>query len=98
MKRREFLAMLGGAVLVRPGLAAADTPGRIYRLGTLTPTVQINAASPGGKILIKVLGDRGFNLGQNLTLEPLGAGGDVAKLPTLVSELKSKGVDAIVII
>ncbi len=36
MKRREFLAMLGGAALAAPGLARAES-GRTYRLGTLTP-------------------------------------------------------------
>ena len=98
MKRREFLTVLGGAALVRPGMASADTPGRIYRLGTVTPIVPVTAESPGGKILIKVLEERGFKLGQNLTFEARGALGDVAMLPSLMSELKAKNVDVIVII
>ena len=97
MRRREFLGGLGCVSLLRSRAAVAQS-GRTFHLGTLTPIVPITAASPGGKILIKVLGERGFNLGQNLTVEPLGASGDVARLPSLVSELKSKGVDAIVII
>jgi putative ABC transport system substrate-binding protein len=98
MKRREFLAVLGGAALVRPGIASADTPGRIFRLGTVTPIVPITAESRGGKILLKVLEERGFKLGQNLTFEARGALGDVAMLPSLMSELKTKNLDVIVII
>lgn len=47
MKRREFLAVLGGAASVRPGMARADTPGRIYRLGTVTPITRVTAESRG---------------------------------------------------
>lgn len=98
MKRREFLAVLGGAALAGPNMASADTPGRVYRLGTVTPIVPITAGSPGGKILVKVLEERGFKLGQNLTFEARGALGDVAMLPSLMAELKAKNVDVIVII
>ncbi|QAU48271.1 ABC transporter substrate-binding protein [Bradyrhizobium guangzhouense] len=98
MKRREFLAVLGGAALVRPDMASADTPGRTYRLGTVAPIAPITAESPGGKILVKVLAERGFKLGQNLTFEARGALGDVAMLPSLMSELKAKNVDVVVII
>ncbi len=90
--------MLGGAALVRPGLVSADASGRIYRLGTVTPIVPITAESRGGKILIKVLGERGFKLGENLAFEARGALGDVAMLPGLIAEMKAKNVDVIVII
>src|SRR5438105_4129452 len=98
MKRREFLAVLGGAALVRPNMASADTPGRIYRLGTVAPIAPVTTESRGGGILIKVLEERGFKLGQNLTFEARGALGDVAMLPALIAELKAKNVDVIVII
>lgn len=98
MKRREFLAVLGGAALARPGMASADSPGRIYRLGTVTPIAPVTAESRGGQILIKVLEQRGFKLGGNLIFEARGALGDVAMLPALIAELKAKNVDVIVII
>jgi len=97
MRRREFLGALGCASLLGSRSAAAQG-GRTYHLGTLTAIAPITEASPGGKILIKALGERGFGLGRNLTIEARGAGGDVAKLPSLVAELKSRGVDAIVIV
>lgn len=96
MRRREFLGGLGGAVLLGAGQARAE--GRIYRLGTLTPIAPITDSSPRGKTLVKALSERGFQLGRNLTLEARGAAGDVTRLPALVTELKAKGVDAIVIV
>src|SRR5262249_51739257 len=97
MKRREFLAMLGGAALARPGLAHAES-GRTYHLGTLTPVAPINTDTPNGKILLKALAERGYVLGQNLTLEAYGVMGDVTKLPGLLQDMKTHGVDAVVII
>nr|WP_283844138.1 ABC transporter substrate binding protein [Bradyrhizobium sp. BR 10289] len=98
MKRRDFLAVLGGAALAWPGKASAGTEGRVYRLGTLTPTTPVTAASQKGQILIKALEARGFKLGQNLSFEARSALGDVAMLPMLAAELKAKNVDAIVIV
>jgi putative ABC transport system substrate-binding protein len=97
MRRRDFLGQLGSVALLGPSAALAQT-SKVYRLGTLTPTAGIPETSQGGKILIKTLGQRGFVLGQNLALESRGAMGDVAKLPSLVAELKSHNVDAVVII
>jgi putative ABC transport system substrate-binding protein len=98
MKRREFLALLGGAALVGPRPATAQTPGRIYHLGTLTPSVPVTDTSPFGKIVVKALAERGYVLGQNLTFDARGAVGDVAKLPALIGELKARDVDAIIVV
>jgi putative ABC transport system substrate-binding protein len=98
MKRREFLAILGGATLAAPPLALAQTPGRIYHLGTLHPALPLTDASPFGKIIVKALAGRGYVLGQNLTFDARGAMGDVAKLPVLLQELKARDVDAVIVI
>jgi putative ABC transport system substrate-binding protein len=96
MIRRELLALLGGAALLRPRLAQAS--GRVYHVGTLNPSVPMTEGSPSGKILVKTLAERGYVLGQNLTFDARGAMGDVAKLPALLQELKARGVDAIVVV
>jgi putative tryptophan/tyrosine transport system substrate-binding protein len=97
MKRREFLALVGGAALAAPLKASAQTPGRIYHLGTLHPAAPTAETSPFGKIIVKTLADRGYILGQNLTFDARGAMGDVAKLPALLQELKARDVDAIIV-
>jgi putative tryptophan/tyrosine transport system substrate-binding protein len=96
MKRREFLALLGGAALVDPHAALAQTPGRIYHLGTIQPAIPLTDASLFGKVLVRALGERGYILGQNLTFDARGAMGDVAKLPSLLQELKARDVDVVV--
>lgn len=98
MQRREFLALLGGAALARPPKASAQTAGRIYHLGTLHPALPVTDTSPFGKIVVKVLADRGYILGQNLTFDARGAVGDVKKLPALLGELKARDVDAIIVV
>jgi putative tryptophan/tyrosine transport system substrate-binding protein len=98
MKRREFLGLVGGVALARSGMARAQTSERTFRLATLTPGGPIDEASVDGKNLLKALGDRGYGLGRNLTLAPYGVMGDIAKIPALLQEMKSREVDALVIV
>jgi putative ABC transport system substrate-binding protein len=97
MKRREFLAALAGAAFAAPGLAQAQA-GRTYHLGTLTPVGPISPDSPNGKILLKALAERGYVLGQNMTLEAYGVMGDITKLSGLLQDMKAHAVDVVVII
>ena len=97
MKRREFLGLLGGAALVGPQ-AAAQTQGRIFHLGTMTPVAPMAEGSPFGKIVVNALAQRGYTIGQNLTWDARGSMGDLAKIPAMLDELKSRGVDAIIVI
>jgi putative ABC transport system substrate-binding protein len=97
MRRREFLGGFGCLSLLALRPAAAES-GRTFHLGTLTPISPMTDTSPAGKILIKALGERGFKLGRNLTFEARGAQGDVAKLPALIAELKTRNIDAVVIV
>jgi putative ABC transport system substrate-binding protein len=98
MERREFLAMLGGAVSVYSGAAGAQTPGRTYHLATLNPVEPITDVSPFGKVLLTALAQHGYAVGQNLTYTARSSLGDNSKIPGLLQELKTSGVDAIVVI
>jgi putative ABC transport system substrate-binding protein len=98
MQRREFLGFVGGAALAGPRMAGAQAQGRVYHLGTLHPALPLTDSVPFGKIIVKALAERGYVLGQNLTLDARGAMGDVAKLPSLLGELKARGVDAVIVI
>lgn len=97
MKRREFLGLLGATALVGPQ-AAAQTQGRIFHLGTMTPVAPMAEGSPFGKIVVNALAQRGYTIGQNLTWDARGSMGDLAKIPAMLDELKSRGVDAIIVI
>ncbi|WP_084804457.1 ABC transporter substrate-binding protein [Bradyrhizobium sp. NAS80.1] len=96
MKRRDFLALLGGAALATPNIASADTADRVYRLGTIQPVVPLNGTDQLGKMLVDALAQRGYVLGKNLVLEARGARGDVEKLPALIDELKAVGAEVLV--
>jgi putative tryptophan/tyrosine transport system substrate-binding protein len=96
MRRREFITFIAGAAIARPRATIAQTPPRVFRLGTLTPTLPLDEKNPLGVILLKVLEQRGYTLGKNLSLEARGAGGQVSKVGELVRELKASHVDVIV--
>jgi putative tryptophan/tyrosine transport system substrate-binding protein len=97
MQRREFMA-LGGAALVCSARAIAQTPGRIYHLGTLHPAEAFDASSSFGQILVRALASLGYVLGHNLTYDARGAMGDIAKLPSQLQQLKARDVDAIIVV
>jgi putative ABC transport system substrate-binding protein len=65
MRRREFIALLGGATVTWPLAARAQEPGRIYRLGILTGAARQAPRMVAFFDELKVLG---FVEGQNLKL------------------------------
>lgn len=97
MKRRDFLAGLGTAVLTAPCVIRAQQ-ARVFRLGTVNPVFAMSETTPYGKFLIGELANRGYAVNQNLILEARGASGNVGKIPGLLQELKGRGVDAFVVI
>ena len=97
MKRREFITLLSGAAMVGPRAAFAQSPSKLYRLGTLTPAAPLNEKTPTGAMLLQGLEQRGYAIGKNLSLEARAAMGQVSKLPTLVRELKAANVDVVVV-
>jgi putative ABC transport system substrate-binding protein len=96
MHRRELMTLIGGAA-VWPLAARAQT-GRVYRVGTLTPSPPLVATAGPGALLINALAKRGYILGQNLIHEARGASGKVEMVPQLMQELKSANVDLVVTI
>ena len=79
MDRRAFLGTLAGGLLAAPLAAAAQTAGRVYRVGVLSP------GSPGPGIAAFGVGIRrlGWVPGQNLIIEQRFARGDLGRLPAL---------------
>ena len=98
MRRREFIALLGGAAIAAPRAAIAQTSSKVHRLGTLGPRDPIGDKSPFGAIIVRVLAQHGYTLGQNLALDARGAMGEMAKLPDIFRDMKANNVEAIVLI
>src|SRR3981189_1179654 len=85
MRRREFITLLGGAVMAWPSLAGAQRPSRPARLGMLfysNPQTDPIAAP-----LRSGLRDFGYIEGQNLLIEYRYAEGKLERLPDLAAEL-----------
>jgi putative tryptophan/tyrosine transport system substrate-binding protein len=95
MKRREFIAFLGGMALAAPRETIAQT-SKIFRVGTLTVGPPIAPTAGTGEMLIAGLAQRGYTLGQNLAYEARGAAGKVGQMPNLMQELKAANVDVVV--
>lgn len=98
MRRREFIGSLATAALLAARRGRAQTPGRVYRLGTFHPVAPMTESTPFGKIVVEVLAQHGYVLGQNLTIEARSSRGDNAKIPASMQELKAANVDAIIVI
>jgi putative ABC transport system substrate-binding protein len=96
MLRRDFFSFLGGAVIAGPRVAIAQTPSKVYRVGTLLPGPPVDEKSPLGAVLLQKLEQQGYTLGKNLAFEARGAGGQVSKLGEIVRGMKADQVDVIV--
>jgi putative tryptophan/tyrosine transport system substrate-binding protein len=92
MRRREFIAALGGAA-AWPVVARAQEPGRIYRLGSLQFSPR---GAPWHAAFFEALRRQGFVEGQNLHGDPNGYSLRVDHLAAHASELVKGNVDVIV--
>jgi putative tryptophan/tyrosine transport system substrate-binding protein len=93
MKRRDVLALLGGAAAWSLPLRAQS--GRGFRLGILeTIAAPLNAANLSA--LYKGLRLHGYVEGQNLAIEYRSADGKAERFDQLVADLVSRNVDVIV--
>jgi putative ABC transport system substrate-binding protein len=95
MRRRDFIALTGGAAAAWPLGALAQT-AKVYRVGTLTPGPPVSATADRGAVLFDGLAKRGYLLGQNLIHEARGASGKLELVPKLMQELKAATVDVVV--
>ncbi len=95
MKRREFLTLLTGAVVLGPRVAVTET-SRVFRIGALSGGPPTSPTSEDGAILLAGLARRGYTLDKNLVFEARGAMGQVSLLPQQMQELKAANVDVVV--
>jgi putative tryptophan/tyrosine transport system substrate-binding protein len=95
MRRREVIALLGGAAVAWPRAAGAQQTTRLPRVGYL-----FSFTPAEGQHLWEAcrlgLRDLGYVEGGNIVLEPRWADGHHDRLPTLIAELVALKVDVIV--
>jgi len=97
MDRRTFLAGVGAVLLAGPLAAAAQSAGKVYRLGLLGGSPP---NSPGGRRawegFFQGMRELGYVEGQNILVEGRWYGDHTDRLPALAAELVRLNVDVIV--
>ena len=96
MRRREFIALAGGAAAAWPLTARAQQPaGRVYRIG-----YQSLASREQTLHFIKAFEDGlrslGYRVGENVVIEYRFADGQTERLPALAADLVRLGVDVFI--
>src|SRR3954465_8304800 len=90
MNRREFIALVGGAV-VAPGFARAQQPAKVRRIGILeTVSPRLNAENLDG--LRRGLGELGYAENQNYVFESRWGDGEALRFPGPAGDLCGLGV------
>jgi putative ABC transport system substrate-binding protein len=99
MKRREFMALAGAAVIAAPRAGFAQTPTKVCRIALVSPGGILPEAASYSKLLLGGLARLGYTPGQNLAFEgPRGAAGQPVQLPQVMEELKASKVDVIAVL
>ena len=98
MKRREFIALLGGTAAVWPGAIRAQDAGRSYRLGMMLPFPRDSRESLGiVDAVIDELRRNGFIEGQNLAIEFRAWAPHVDLISDYATDLAARPLDVIAV-
>ena len=96
MRRREFIALIGGAAVLRSQAASAQNPGGVRRLGVL---LSLAESDPEGKAqfsgFTQGLAELGWVDGRNLRMEVRWGRGDIDRIRTFAKELVALQPDVI---
>ena len=97
MRRREFIALLGGAAAWPLG-ALAQQSNRVRRIGVFIGATKENDPEAVGRItaLRQGLEALGWKEGHNLQIDFLFGGGDQARIQALAAEIVNSAPDVIV--
>jgi len=95
MRRREFIAGLGG-VVAWPAAGSAQQSAKIYRVGLLATGGAFGSGDERRKTILEGLAARGFVEGQNLVFDVRWGEGRYDRLSELAAALKAANADVIV--
>jgi putative tryptophan/tyrosine transport system substrate-binding protein len=88
MRRREFIALLGGAAIARPCIVVAQSTGKVRRIGVLSG---ISASDPDVPLRVTAfregLQQHGWTEGQGIQTEYRWAAGDIKRMQAFAEEL-----------
>ena len=97
MKRREFIAVVGGAAVVWPFAARAQQDERMRRIGVLMPLAE---GDPEGQARLEAflrgLQQSGWTVGRNLRVDLRWGAGNVAAMRKYADELVALAPDVLV--
>src|SRR4249919_1941861 len=95
MRRRDFLGIVGGASAM-PFVARAQAPGRMRRVGVLTPwAANDTEAQDRVKAFVQALPQLGWTVGQNVRIENRWGDGKVDTTRKYAAELIALAPDVI---
>ena len=96
MKRREFIALVGGAALAGPLAACAQQPDRMRRVGVLMPSAtEDSEAKARVAAFLQGLQELGWTDGRNIRIEYRWGSGDAGRVPKCAEELVALAPDVI---
>jgi putative ABC transport system substrate-binding protein len=98
LRRREFIAGLGGAAAAWPLAARAQQGGRVRRIGVLMPSYDENDPVPKAYVsaFTQALAGLGWTDGRNVRIDLRWAGDDINRIRALAQELVGLQPDIIV--
>jgi ABC-type uncharacterized transport system substrate-binding protein len=96
LRRREFIALFGGAAVVWPLAARAQPSGKTYRIGFLGVTSYAEYEGRRLDALLTGLRQLGYEEGRNIVIHYRWAESRYDRLPELATELVKLNVDVLV--
>jgi putative ABC transport system substrate-binding protein len=96
MRRREFIALLGGAAAAWPLAARAQQGDRVRRIGVLVPATSDDSRfQTWVGAFLQALALLGWTIGRNVQIETRWAGGKADDIRRLAAELAALAPDVI---
>jgi len=95
MRRREFIALVGGAAVAWSSAVVAQQPQRVRHLGILMGSAETDGMKVLVRAFLQQLRELGWTVGQNLTIDYRWADSDMGRIATYAAELVRLNPDVI---